>query len=134
MQTTHILKNYLKMLILIAAFAMQMLFIQSAFANSKHAYVIAEVTISNHEGYENVYRPLINKLYDSKAGGVFLSRGGHTKNVMGEQLPSRVNLIMFESLEKAVAFYASEEYKYAIDIGKKFATFRINIIEGTNPK
>ncbi len=134
MQVSHFFCFFSGRVLMGLVFFFQLALIQSVHAGSIPAYVIAEISISNHEAYAKEYRPLISKLYDSKLGGKFLSRGGPTVNITGEKTSHRVNLIEFESLAKAEAFYASEEYKKAIEIGRKYATFRINIIEGTPPK
>jgi uncharacterized protein (DUF1330 family) len=100
-------------------------------ANSP-AFNIAEITVTNNDGYTKEYIPPIQKsIQDS--GGKFIVRGGKTLSVMGAPPAPRITVIQFESLDKAQAWINSPAYKAAQAIGEKYATFRAYQVEGTAP-
>ncbi|WP_368733558.1 DUF1330 domain-containing protein [Acinetobacter baumannii] len=47
--------------------------------------------------------------------------------------PKRVAIIRFESVEKAVATFASPAYREARQVGDQYASFRIFVLESTEP-
>jgi uncharacterized protein (DUF1330 family) len=96
------------------------------------AFNIAEITITNGEGYTKEYVPLILKsVHDS--GGKFIVRGGKIIPVIGQPPAPRIAVIQFESLDKAQAWVNSSAYKTAQEIGDKYATFRGYQVEGASP-
>jgi uncharacterized protein (DUF1330 family) len=73
------------------------------------AYLLANVDVSNAEGYkEYVERntPLVQN-----HGGRFVVRGGHVEVLEGEWVTHRVVLIEFPNGDAARAWYNSPEYQ-----------------------
>ena len=97
------------------------------------AYNIAEVTITDQDGYTKEYLPLITKAI-TDAGGKFLARGGKTVSFMGAAPAPRVVVIQFDNLDKLQAFYDSAETKAAQAIGSKVSTQRVFGVEGVPPQ
>jgi uncharacterized protein (DUF1330 family) len=96
------------------------------------AFNIAEITVTNDEGYNKEYVPPIVKSIQN-SGGKFIVRAGKTISVLGSPPASRVVVIQFESLDKAQAWVNSSAYKAAQVIGDKYATFRGYQVEGVSP-
>ena len=92
------------------------------------AYVIAEIDVSNQEGYVKEYLPPSSRaLLDN--GARYLARGGKTVSIKGEP-PKRIVVLSFDSLEKAQAAFASPAFLDAAKIGERYAKFRIYAVEG----
>jgi len=107
----------------IGAFAIQGLHAQA----KPRAFVVAEVDVTNQEGFTKEYVPLaVKALTDS--GNKPLARGGKTATIEGAP-PKRVVINSFDSVDQAVAAYNSPAYKEARKIGNKYATFRIYAVE-----
>jgi uncharacterized protein (DUF1330 family) len=96
------------------------------------AYNIAEITVTNDEGYNKEYVPPIVKSIQ-ESGGKFIVRGGKAISVLGLPSAPRVVIIQFDSLDKAQAWVNSPAYKAAQSIGEKYATFRACQVEGISP-
>jgi uncharacterized protein (DUF1330 family) len=96
------------------------------------AYNVAEITVTNEEGYNKEYVPPVVKSIQD-AGGKFIVRGGKTISVVGSPPAPRVVIIQFDSLDKAQAWLNSPAYKAAQSIGEKYATFRGYQVEGVAP-
>jgi uncharacterized protein (DUF1330 family) len=93
---------------------------------------IAEITVTNDEGYNKEYvPPIVRSIQDS--GGKFIARGGKTISVVGAAPAPRIVVIQFDSLDKAQAWVNSPAYKAAQAIGDKYATFRGYQVEGVSP-
>ena len=92
------------------------------------AYVIAEIDVSNQEGYAKEYLPPSSRaLLDN--GARYLARGSKTVSIKGEP-PKRIVVLSFESLERAQAAFASLAFVDAAKIGEQYAKFRIYAVEG----
>ncbi|WP_164934284.1 DUF1330 domain-containing protein [Bradyrhizobium guangzhouense] len=91
------------------------------------AYVINEISVSDPAGFAS-YATQEGALID-KFGGRFLSRGGKTAVVAGE-LPKRVTIYVFDSLERAQAWRDAPEQKQLVAIRDKASSFRSFIVEG----
>jgi uncharacterized protein (DUF1330 family) len=107
--------------------------IQTLHAQAKPpAYVVAEITITDQDGYTKQYLPLITKSIQA-SGGKFLARGGQTISFLGDPPAKRIVVLQFESLDKAKAWGDSKDYKDAQAIGTKTATIRNYAVEGVSP-
>jgi uncharacterized protein (DUF1330 family) len=96
------------------------------------AYVVAEIDVSNQDGYAKEYLPPSSKaLLDN--GAKYLARGSRTASIKGEP-PKRIVLLTFENFEKAQAAFNSPEFQSAARIGEKYAKFRIYAVEGAPPQ
>jgi len=92
------------------------------------AFVIAENTVTNMDGYMKEYAPKIQAKI-KEHGGRILAASADVTAFAGPR-PSRVVVNQFESLDEAKAFYTSAEYKELRKIGDKYAKFRIFAVEG----
>lgn len=96
------------------------------------AFNIAEITVTNSEGYSKEYLPLILKSIED-AGGRFIVRGGKTIPVVGPEPAPRIAVIQFNSLDKAQAWIKSPNYTAAQAVGDRYAIFRGYQVEGIAP-
>ena len=92
------------------------------------AYWIGIVDVKNQEEYKK-YADIAGPAL-IKAGAKILSRGGRIKNLEGKKI-NRAVIIEFPSMEEAVNFYESEEYRNGLkylnaDVSERF----LNIAEG----
>jgi len=97
-----------------------------------HAYVIAEITIKDQDGYLKEFAPAVVKAQEA-SGGKFLARGGKTESQLGSPAAPRVVVVEYDSLDKAQAWWNSQATKDAFAIGKKYAEFRQFAVEGVAP-
>jgi uncharacterized protein (DUF1330 family) len=95
------------------------------------AYVIADVTVTNPDGYA-AYRPLAAESI-AQHGGKFIARGGAVEPLEGGWTPARVVIIEFPSLAAAKTWYASADYQTALKIRQANSTGRVIITEGAPP-
>lgn len=100
---------------------------------SPPAYVVAEIDVTNADGYAKEYLPVVRKLL-LDGGAKFLAAGTKIVALDGEPPKSRVAIVAFENVEKARAAYTSAAFMDARKIGDKYAKFRTYIIEGVPPK
>jgi uncharacterized protein (DUF1330 family) len=92
------------------------------------AYVIAEVTITDPQGFE-AYRQMVPATI-AKYGGKFLVRGGAMEMIEGNWEPKRLVIIEFESAERAKQWWASEDYREAKELRQRTAQTNLIVIEG----
>jgi uncharacterized protein (DUF1330 family) len=93
------------------------------------AYVIAEVTITDPQGFES-YRQMVPATI-AKYGGKFVVRGGSVQKLEGNWEPKRLVIIEFESAERAKQWWASEDYREAKELRQRTAQTNLIVIEGT---
>jgi uncharacterized protein (DUF1330 family) len=92
------------------------------------AYVIAEVTISDPQGFER-YRQMVPATI-AQYGGRFVVRGGDLEKLEGDWEPKRLVIIEFESAERAKQWWGSEEYREAKALRQRTAQTNLIIVEG----
>jgi uncharacterized protein (DUF1330 family) len=97
-----------------------------------HAFVIAEITVKDQDGYLKEFAPAVIKVQEA-SGGKFLVRGGKTESQLGSPPGPRVIVVEYDSLDKAQAWWNSQATKDAFAIGKKYAEFRQFTVEGVAP-
>jgi uncharacterized protein (DUF1330 family) len=125
--------RYATALALLAGIALGAAATQALYAQSKPpAYVIAEIDVSDQDGYAREYQSRSVKPIVEEGGGKFLSRGAKTISIRGEP-PKRIVVFAFENLDRAQAAFASPGYAEAYAHGEKYAKFRIYAIEGISP-
>ena len=94
----------------------------------KKAYWVGIVNVKNKDKYKK-YTDIAGPAL-LKAGAKILSRGGRIKNLEGNEM-NRIVVIEFPSMDKAEAFYNSEEYKNGLKFLNKEVVDRfLNIAEG----
>ena len=117
--------SYTVALAMVAGFGLGALAVQVLHAQATPpAYTIAEVEVTDPAMYQQYIAVGV-----PPTAGRFIARGGKTYVINGAP-PKRIAVIQWESLEKAKAFYESEEYKRVIPIRDKSSNFRAFVIEG----
>ncbi len=97
-------------------------------------YYVAEITVTNPEGYSKEYAPKVQETIKA-AGGRLVALGGaggvgaQTLKGFDGEPPKRVAIQMWESMDKLDAWYHSAAYQDARKIGAKYATFRSFAVE-----
>jgi len=92
------------------------------------AYVIAEIRITDAEKFEE-YRAKVPATLE-KHGGRYIVRGGEIRLLEGGPQPSRLSVLEFESAERAVEWYESEDYRPLIQIRQAASESRLVLVKG----
>jgi len=93
------------------------------------AYVIAEVSVTDAEAYEE-YKPLAGASVVAN-GGTYVVRGGAVESLEGEPVTGRIVILRFENMEAARDWYNGEGYQAARPLRQAAAESRVFIVEGT---
>ena len=91
------------------------------------AYVIAELEVTNPEGYEAYRRQVPATL--EKYGGNYIVRGGEIEAIEGESA-GRMVILQFEDVAAAKRWYNSPEYQHLVGLRKANSTGRLTLVEG----
>lgn len=92
------------------------------------AYVIANIEVTNAERY-----PEYVKLAGStpaRYGGRYLVRGGWAVVKEGDAPVHRLVILEFPSMEQALTWYDSDEYRAARELRHAYARSQITFVEG----
>ena len=92
------------------------------------AYAIVRATITDPERFKD-YASRTPALL-AKHGAKFLVRGGDIDTLEGETETRRIVVIEYESREKALEFYHSEEYAELLAIMKEAGTREFIVVDG----
>ena len=92
------------------------------------AYVLAEVNVTNPEGYKE-YTALVPATIAAH-GGRFLVRGGPSQPLEGEWPQVRRVIIEFPSMEAAKRWFDSPEYEKPKALRKANSQGRLIVLEG----
>ncbi|MCO5064610.1 MAG: DUF1330 domain-containing protein [Rhizobiaceae bacterium] len=92
------------------------------------AYIISQVELFDEEAFAE-YKAAAPASVE-KFGGEYLVRGGRYQSLEGREPHSRIVVMKFESYEKALAWYNSEEYTRLKAIRSKAARGDILLVEG----
>ena len=92
------------------------------------AYVVAEVEITNPEGYKE-YAAVVPATI-AQYGGKFLVRGGAAHVLEGEWPQRRRVIIEFPSVEQAKKWFASPEYEKPMALRRANSNGRLVLLEG----
>jgi len=92
------------------------------------AYVIAEIEITNPEGYKE-YTAMVPATI-AQYGGRFLVRGGKTQVLEGDWQDRRRVIIEFPSMDAARKWWDSPEYMKPKALRKANSNGRLLLIEG----
>lgn len=92
------------------------------------AYIIVEIEIHDPEAYKEYKKltPASLEAFDGK----FIVRGGNAESLEGDWNPHRMVVLEFPSVEKAKAWWASEEYAPAKTIREAAATTKMLVVDG----
>jgi uncharacterized protein (DUF1330 family) len=92
------------------------------------AYVVVQVEIKDPVRYED-YKKLVPPSLE-KFGGRFLVRGGKTETLEGTWSPKRFVIVEFPNVERAKAWWASEEYAEAKALRQATSSTEMILAEG----
>jgi uncharacterized protein (DUF1330 family) len=92
------------------------------------AYVIARVDVTDPDQYAK-YRA-VTPAAVAAFGGKFIVRGGAMETLEGPEESRRVVVIEFKSMEKARAFYNSEQYQAAVRLRQPAADAQLLLVDG----
>lgn len=92
------------------------------------AYVLAEVEITNPEGYREYTAVVPGTI--AQYGGKFLVRGGAATPLEGEWPQVRRVIIEFASKEQALKWFNSPEYEKPMAMRRANSKGRLVILEG----
>ena len=92
-------------------------------------FLVAEVEVTDLEGYMKEYVPLVQKSLEA-SGGRVLAAGQNVTPIEGTPPKGRVVIMQWDSLDQIKAWHESAQYKEDRKIGDKYATFRIFAVEG----
>ena len=92
------------------------------------AYIIVQVDVQDPVRYED-YKKLVPPSL-VKFGGRFLVRGGRTETLEGTWAPKRFVVVEFPDVERAKAWWASEEYAAAKALRQATSSTQMIVAEG----
>ena len=92
------------------------------------AYVIVDVSIHDHEAYEEYKKltPASIAAFD----GRFMVRGGAAETLEGDWQAGRIVVVEFPSVERAREWWSSENYAPAKAIRQGASTTKMILVEG----
>ena len=91
-------------------------------------YVIVDIRIidpARYEEYKRLAAPTV-AAYD----GSYVVRGGAAETIEGTRVPNRIVVLKFPSVERARAWWASEEYAPAKALRHETAASEMILVEG----
>ncbi len=91
-------------------------------------YVIVEIDVQDAEGYKEYTGPAAETV--GAFGGRYLVRGGKTVSLEGDWEPKRIVVLEFESVERALEWWHSEEYGPVKEIRYRTAHSRMIAVQG----
>ena len=91
-------------------------------------YIILDIKITDPERYQE-YRESAAATVEAY-GGRYLVRGGKTEKLEGDWDNGRIVVLEFDSLERARAWWASEEYSAPKALRQSASVTRMILVEG----
>lgn len=91
-------------------------------------YIIVDVKVTDPEAYER-YRASVPATL-AAYGGKFIVRGGRAETLEGDWEPNRIVVVEFESVEKAKAWWSSEDYAAPKRLRQSASITRMIVVEG----
>ena len=98
-------------------------------AASPPAYVVAEITVKDEDGYKNDFLPLAQKAIDDNGGKYIAGGFNKTFSITGQPPADRVVILQFDNMDKVKAWRDAARDAQE-KIGSKYATFRTFAVEG----
>jgi len=92
------------------------------------AYIIVEVSIHSPKEYEDYKKLTPASLIPFE--GKFVVRGGQAENLEGDWNPERIVVLEFPTLEKAKAWWNSEQYAPAKALRHRTAYSKMIVVPG----
>ncbi len=91
-------------------------------------YIIVDVQITDPQAYER-YKAAVPATL-AAYGGKFLVRGGRVETLEGNWTPDRFVVLEFESVEKAKAWWNSQEYAAPKRLRQSASVTKMILVEG----
>lgn len=92
------------------------------------AYVIAELEVTDPAAFEE-YRKGVPATI-AAYGGRYIARGGALDALEGGWNPKRMVVLEFPSMDRARAWYSSDEYRPLMQLRQRAAKTRAILLEG----
>ena len=92
------------------------------------AYIIADIEITDPDRYTG-YTKTVGATV-AQYGGRFLARGGRAEKLDGAREPGRIVVIEFPSVERARAWWDSDEYRGLKAIRRSASVGELIMVEG----
>lgn len=92
------------------------------------AYIIIDVTVTDPDRYSEYKKLTPGSLIPFE--GKFIVRGGATKTLEGTWQPGRLVVLEFPSMEKAKAWWSSEDYAPAKALRQSASVTQMVAVEG----
>ena len=92
------------------------------------AYLIVRANVTDSEQYQQYMK--LTPAIAEKYGGKFVIRGGEKVILEGPDVPERIVLLKFDSVEAVERMYNSEEYQAAIKVREGAAVASFVVMEG----
>jgi uncharacterized protein (DUF1330 family) len=95
------------------------------------AYIIADITVTDREGFEK-YRQAVPAVIAAH-GGRYVVRGAPRTLLEGDPAPSRLVILEFPDMARLQAFWSSPDYAPLKTLRQNSSTCRIEAVEGYAP-
>lgn len=92
------------------------------------AYIVVEIDVHDAKRFEE-YKALVAPTIQAY-GGRYLVRGGALESLEGDWNPSRFVMLEFDNMERAKAWWSSEEYRRPKQMRHESARSRMIAVEG----
>lgn len=92
------------------------------------AYVIVDVEVLDPETYREYVKVVPASI--AAYGGRFLVRGGRAERLEGSWSPGRVVVVEFDSFERAMEWWRSEEYSGPKKLRQSASVANMIVVEG----
>ncbi len=92
------------------------------------AYIIVDVKVTDLQTYQG-YTKLVPATVEAY-GGKFIVRGGKAETLEGDWQPNRVVVLEFASVEKAKAWWNSDEYREPKALRHSASEAQMIVVEG----
>ena len=92
------------------------------------AFLIADIEVTDPDGFGR-YRAEVPAVVE-RFGGRYLARGGAAHSLEGDWQPGRIVIIEFDTMDKAKAFYESDDYRDLLAMRLAATDSRAILVEG----
>jgi uncharacterized protein (DUF1330 family) len=92
------------------------------------AYIVADLDVIDSENFE-VYKQMVPATIE-KFGGRYIVRGGNMEMLEGNWMPKRFVILEFPSVEKAKAWYDSDEYSTPKAVRQSCSKANFVVVQG----
>lgn len=91
-------------------------------------YIIVDVKVTDPEAYERYKASVPATL--AAYGGKFIVRGGRAETLEGDWESNRIVVVEFESVEKAKAWWSSQDYAAPKQLRQSASVTKMIVVEG----